>query len=142
MLRGVPQPSGIEAAAVLVVAGVGSNIARLPLLWEAICSMPVSGGGEPADRLGARVERVGGRMGRYWPASWGDLDACFAQALASAALLRYHGHAPELVIGTRTRPFEAHAWVEVQGHIVTGGAQAGRFREIWRGRHPCHPCHP
>jgi hypothetical protein len=129
----IPGPAGVEAAAVLAVSGVGARVARLPELWRAIRSLPVGGSGEPAERVGARVERVGSRLGRVWPAPLGAVDACFVQALASAALLRWHGHAPELVIGTSTRPFAAHAWVEVRGRVVTGGAEASRFREIWRG---------
>ncbi|MCB9675397.1 MAG: lasso peptide biosynthesis B2 protein [Alphaproteobacteria bacterium] len=98
----------------------------LPGLWRAIEAMPGGGSGEPADRIGRRVERIGARI----PGAQG----CYPQAIAAAALLRYHGHSADLVIGVRTRPFGAHAWVESDGVAVTGGAEAPDFREIWRGR--------
>ena len=105
----------------------GFIAARIPLaqLWLAIRDLPVLGSGDPAHRVGRRVERVGARV----PGAHG----CYPQALAASVLLKRHGHRPELVIGIRNRPFGAHAWVEVQGQIVTGALQANDYREIWRG---------
>ena len=43
---------------------------------------------------------------------------CLQRSAATACLLRRDGIPAELVIGTQTVPFKAHAWVEVEGRIV------------------------
>ncbi|MEZ4320182.1 MAG: lasso peptide biosynthesis B2 protein [Myxococcota bacterium] len=125
MLGSVFTGPRVEAAVVLAIAALAAPRLPLPTLWDAIRDVPPAGPGEPADRLGRRIERIGARI----PGARG----CYPQALAAAALLRHHGHRPVLVIGIRTRPFGAHAWVEVDGVVVTGGHEAPEFRELWRG---------
>jgi hypothetical protein len=44
---------------------------------------------------------------------------CLQRSAAATCLLRRHGIAAELVIGTQQIPFNAHAWVEVDGQVVT-----------------------
>ena len=44
---------------------------------------------------------------------------CLQRSAAATCLLRRHGIAAELVIGTQLVPFNAHAWVEVDGRVVT-----------------------
>lgn len=49
--------------------------------------------------------------------------SCFTQALAARTWLARHGLANELRIGVARRPDgspEAHAWIEVGGHVVLG----------------------
>lgn len=55
---------------------------------------------------------------------------CLSRSLALWALLRRHGFDPQLEIGVRktTGRFEAHAWVEVDGHPVGEGP---RVRQIY-----------
>ncbi len=53
---------------------------------------------------------------------------CLVQALAADAILRRRGLTSELRIGVRVRgnsdvPFEAHAWVECGGAVVTGAIE-------------------
>jgi hypothetical protein len=43
---------------------------------------------------------------------------CLQSAAAAVCLLRFHGIHAALVIGVRRLPFEAHAWVEVDGQVV------------------------
>jgi prolyl oligopeptidase len=43
---------------------------------------------------------------------------CLQRSAAAACLLKRHGVAAELVIGTQQIPFKAHAWVEVAGAVV------------------------
>lgn len=109
----------------LCVAALAAPRVTLPRLLVAMRAVRPRHGGDSAERVGRRVERLGARI----PGATG----CFPQAIASAVLLRRHGHVPEIVIGVRNRPFGAHAWVEVAGRIVTGADEAGLFREIWRG---------
>jgi Transglutaminase-like superfamily len=59
---------------------------------------------------------------RYIPAA-----SCLTQALATQVLLSQRGHQASLRIGVARSyvgEFQAHAWVECQGKIVIGGAQA------------------
>jgi hypothetical protein len=43
---------------------------------------------------------------------------CLQRAAVTTRLLRYHGVAAEMIIGTQQMPFRAHAWVEVEGCVV------------------------
>lgn len=80
--------------------------------------------GERPDAIAARIER--------WSRRFRLEGGCYPEALASCALLVWHGHDPVLVLGVRHRPFEAHAWVEVAGSALTGGAEAPRFTPLTR----------
>jgi hypothetical protein len=44
---------------------------------------------------------------------------CLQRSAAATCLLRRHGIPAQLVIGTQQIPFNAHAWVEVDGQVVT-----------------------
>ena len=44
---------------------------------------------------------------------------CLQRSAAAACLLRKHGIPAQMVIGAKQMPFKAHAWVEVQGCVVT-----------------------
>jgi hypothetical protein len=55
---------------------------------------------------------------------------CLARALATQVLLRYYSHQAHLCIGvarSEKGQLQAHAWVESQGRIVSGG-----LRDLWR----------
>ncbi len=43
---------------------------------------------------------------------------CLQRSAATACLLKRYGIPAQLVIGTQQFPFRAHAWVEVDGHVV------------------------
>jgi len=43
---------------------------------------------------------------------------CLQRSAATACLLKAFGVPAEMVIGVRQLPFRAHAWVEVNGHVV------------------------
>jgi hypothetical protein len=51
---------------------------------------------------------------------------CLQRSAVTACLLRRHGVRAELVIGYRALPFESHAWVEVDGHVVNDRPQYQR----------------
>jgi hypothetical protein len=44
---------------------------------------------------------------------------CLPRAVATTRLLRKHGIKAEMVIGYRPSPFFSHAWVEVDGAIIS-----------------------
>jgi len=43
---------------------------------------------------------------------------CLQRSAATACLLKKLGIPAQLVIGAQRMPFKAHAWVEVNGHVV------------------------
>lgn len=43
---------------------------------------------------------------------------CLQRSAVTACLLRRFGIPAQLVIGVQQMPFRAHAWVEVEGHVV------------------------
>jgi hypothetical protein len=43
---------------------------------------------------------------------------CLQRSAATTSLLRHCGFPAQLVVGARPMPFEAHAWVEVDGQVV------------------------
>lgn len=44
---------------------------------------------------------------------------CLQRSAAAACLLRQFGVAAEMVIGVQQVPFKSHAWVEVEGTVVS-----------------------
>lgn len=48
---------------------------------------------------------------------------CLQRSAATTCLLRRHGTAAEMVIASRRMPFQAHAWVEVEGRVVNDRPQ-------------------
>ena len=69
------------------------------------------------DRL-ARAVKV---MSRYVPGA-----SCLTQALAAQTLLAHAGQRSQLRVGVTQNggKLEAHAWVQVEGHVVIGGRQS------------------
>ncbi len=43
---------------------------------------------------------------------------CLQRSAATACLLKEYGVSAQMVIGAQQMPFKAHAWVEVDGHVV------------------------
>lgn len=46
------------------------------------------------------------------------LDQCLPRSLAVAARLLAIGGAPDLIIGVKLQPFQAHCWVQIEGQLV------------------------
>jgi len=53
---------------------------------------------------------------------YGKKVLCLQRSAAATCLLRRHGIPAQLVIGTQQIPFNAHAWVEVEGRVVNDRA--------------------
>jgi hypothetical protein len=51
---------------------------------------------------------------------------CLQRAVVTARLMRRHGIQAQMVIGYRSAPFFAHAWVEVDGRVVNDSRAYGR----------------
>jgi hypothetical protein len=43
---------------------------------------------------------------------------CLQRSATSTCLLRFYGVPAQFIIGAQQMPFRAHAWVEVDGHVV------------------------
>ncbi len=69
----------------------------------------------PAARaLSAAVDRAA----RFQPGR----AECLERSAAALSLLRLRGWPAEMVIGVQPRPFVAHAWVELEGHVLNDRA--------------------
>ena len=67
-------------------------------------------------------------VSRYVPKA-----TCLVQALTAKVLLERAGYSADLRFGAARNArdeFEAHAWVETAGHIVTGGSDVERFSPL------------
>jgi hypothetical protein len=55
---------------------------------------------------------------------------CLQRSAATACLLKRHGIPAEMVIGVQTTPFKAHAWVEVEGRVVSDKPYVSAFYAV------------
>lgn len=49
--------------------------------------------------------------------------SCLQRSAATTSLLRRYGAPAQLVIATQHTPFKAHAWVEIDGQVVSDGRE-------------------
>lgn len=120
----------LAIAATRAVLGVEFERRRIPfaeLLRRAHAVEPRATH-EVAPLRGLRaVRRVRGALGLA--------PNCLLESLALVRLLRVHGHRALLEIGVRPAvwPFQAHAWVEIEGAAVDGAEREpreGRYRKL------------
>ena len=52
---------------------------------------------------------------------------CLQRSAATAMILRRNGWSAEMVIGAQVLPFQAHAWVEVDGIVVNDKPYVGEI---------------
>jgi hypothetical protein len=110
----------LEAAGSLLVASVaarvlcGQDVTRLLGVAERPGDHVPQSLNPEAARIGRTVSRVAGVL------PW--RPKCLRQAMATRWMLRRRGIPCEAHLGiVRTEPFEAHAWVTVEGSVVQGG---------------------
>lgn len=66
---------------------------------------------------------------RCW--SFSEKNRCLFNALALIYFLQRYGHFPYFVIGVKTAPFAAHAWVQMEGMVLDGHpTSVGHFTPI------------
>jgi hypothetical protein len=97
----------LVSAALLFGSG---RLVRLLRAWPVRSLYPK---GDPAAAAQEATLAVS-RACRYYPFK----AECLHRAAASVCYLRWRGHAANLVIGVKTIPFAAHAWVELDGVVV------------------------
>jgi hypothetical protein len=73
-------------------------------------------------------------------------SSCLARAVAAACLLRRGGRASVLTIGVgldagagKGPDLHAHAWLESDGTVVTGGHEIGQYETLLRDAIPAPP---
>lgn len=64
----------------------------------------------PIERVCAAVD-----MACIW--YWKEV-LCLQRSAAATCLLKRHGVPAQMILGAQQIPFKAHAWVEVDGHVV------------------------
>jgi hypothetical protein len=56
---------------------------------------------------------------------------CLQRSFVTTYLLRKHGVDAEMVIGAQKLPFQAHAWVEVEGRAVNERSNVQAIYAVW-----------
>lgn len=57
-------------------------------------------------------------------------EGCLQRSIATALMCRMVGVWPTWCVGARTEPFQAHCWVEVDGHPVGEELTRGDFSKL------------
>lgn len=82
-------------------------------LWNKVHSYPLSTqAGTPAE-----IQRICSAIDLACVWYWKQAH-CLQRSAATACLLRKYGAKAQVVIACRPMPFQAHAWVEVEGRVV------------------------
>ena len=81
-------------------------------LYERVRKYPL---GKPVPGLDAQQICSAVDMACIW--YWKEA-LCLQRSAATACLLKRYGVPAQMVIGAQQMPFKAHAWVEVNGHVV------------------------
>jgi hypothetical protein len=55
---------------------------------------------------------------------------CLQRSAITTCLLRQYGVLAQFVVGCRKIPFRAHAWVEVEGHVINDKKQVQQFYSV------------
>lgn len=82
-------------------------------LYEKVCSYPIRAVAVPiipTERVCAAID-----MACIW--YWKEV-LCLQRSAATACLLKRYGVPARMILGAQQVPFKAHAWVEVDGHVV------------------------
>ena len=83
-------------------------------LHEQVRNFPV---GKPAAILGI-TEKVCAALDVACIWYWKEV-LCLQRSAATTCLLKQYGVPAQMVIGAQQMPFKAHAWVEVDGRVVS-----------------------
>ena len=82
-------------------------------IYERVRKTPIGASPHNPDAIEAICGAVDRASVWYW-----KQVSCLHRSAATTCLLRGAGIAAQLVIGTQSLPFRAHAWVEVGGRVV------------------------
>jgi hypothetical protein len=82
-------------------------------LYNRVRSYPVAACTPEPDAINRINSAVNTASIWYWKEA-----LCLQRSAATTCLLKEYGVPAQMVIGARPIPFKAHAWVEVDGHVV------------------------
>jgi hypothetical protein len=82
-------------------------------LYEKVRNYPIT---KPNDRVNT-TEKICAAVDIACIWYWKEV-LCLQRSATSTCLLRFYGVPAQLIIGAQQMPFRAHAWVEVDGHVV------------------------
>lgn len=110
----------------LVAVGLARLLILLPPKRLRRVLSALSRGARPATEAQARFARQAAVTVSARCAGLG----CLQRSVAAVLLCRAHRRWPDWCSGFRTRPFGAHAWVEVDGVPVGEPVELSRFRTV------------
>jgi hypothetical protein len=82
-------------------------------LYHEVRTFPISQETPPPDAIERICSAVDVACIWYWKQA-----LCLQRSAATTCLLKRYGIRAQMAIGARQIPFKAHAWVEVDGHVV------------------------
>lgn len=82
-------------------------------LYDRVRKYPLRKEGPPPEAVKQICSAIDVACIWYWKEA-----LCLQRSSATACLLKEYGVQAQMVIGTQHMPFEAHAWVEVDGLVV------------------------
>jgi hypothetical protein len=116
---------------------VCAALSTLPIAWLSVRWLPIGQIQLPTVSA-SRDRRVSpARVAALVAATAASMPftcACLEQSIVTASLLRRRGFAASLVLGGDrvAARFDAHAWVEYDGSVVTDPDTAARYTPLWR----------
>lgn len=123
-LESAERTRALRALACLVLAEAAVRTLPFATLVRLIGRVPPAKSRDAA-LTPSECSRAMQRAARVFPAG-----RCLAHAVAASCLLRRAGRAPALRMGVgfdAHRRFDAHAWLECEGVVVTGGELAAGY---------------
>ena len=123
--RGAGLARTLRAWLYLIYIDFSMQLRRYRRFYDIVDTKAPRGAARKADEeaVALTCRAVDAAAGLYVKRAW-----CLQRSAACVCLLRSQGLPAELVLGVRTFPFEAHAWVELEGRILNDKLDyVGRF---------------
>jgi hypothetical protein len=107
--------SFLELRAYLCLINFDLYLARgdFQALYDKVARYPIKKTPVPADAVEQICVAVDMACIWYW-----KQVLCLQRSATTTCLLKQHGVSAQMIIGAQQMPFKAHAWVEVDGHVV------------------------
>lgn len=131
-LDGPDRARAVRALAWLIAAATAVRLVPFGTLMRAIACIPASRSPRARMTPGECAAAIR-RAGRVWPVA-----RCLPQAIAGYCLLRRAGLTGTVRLGARVESerLDAHAWLECDGFIVTGGHLVDRYAALVPAERP------
>jgi hypothetical protein len=107
----------VRAYSMLIYFDLFLSLGNFRALYERVRNAPIGRATTAADATEKVCSAVDIACIWYW-----KQVLCLQRSAATACLLKSFGVRAQMVIGAQQMPFKTHAWVEVEGHIVSDKA--------------------